>query len=167
MANEGWISIHRQLQDNSIWSSSKPFDDRSAWIDILLMANHKDREIQIGNQIVVIKKGQRFTSIRKLAEKWHWSTNRVKRYLDMLVSAGMIYKDSTHGGTLLTIVNYGKFQDSGYTNGHTNEDTNDTPVKTQAIHQRITNNNDNNELIMTNNENKIIPAPPYGGGEWQ
>jgi hypothetical protein len=85
----------------------------------------------------------------------------------MLVSAGMIYKDSTHGGTLLTIVNYGKFQDSGYTNGHSNRYTNDTQANTPAIHHRTTNNNDNNELIMTNNENKIIPAPPREGGEWQ
>ena len=167
MAHDGWISIHRKLQDNPIWASSKPFDDRSAWIDLLLMANHKDCEIQIGCQMLTVRKGQRFTSIRKLAEKWNWSANRVKRFLDMLSSAGMLYKDSTHGGTLLTIVNYGKFQVCGNTNGYTSEYTNDTSAIQQRIHERTTNNNDNNDLIMSNNEKIKEPAPPCEGGEWQ
>lgn len=167
MANDGWISIHRKIQDNPIWSSDKPFDDRAAWIDLLLMANHKSCNIQIGTQLVTVKTGQRFTSVRKLALKWNWSRNRVARYLDMLVNAGMIYKDSIYNGTLLTIVNYGIYQCAGDTNEATNEATIEQPVKPQPGHQWSTNNNDNNDLIMTNNENKRIPAPPCEGGEWQ
>lgn len=167
MAYDGWISIHRKIQDNPIWSSNKPFDDRSAWIDLLLMANHKDKDVQIGSQIVTVKKGQRFTSIRKLALKWNWSRDRVSRYLEMLAQAGMIHKDSIHNGTLLTIVKYDFFQHLSDTNKDTDKDTKRTSVRTRDRHQQGTNNNDNNDLIMTNNENKKEPAPPYGGGEWQ
>ena len=167
MAYDGWICIHRKIQDNPIWLSNKPFDDRAAWIDLLLMANHKDRDVQIGNQIITVKKGQRFTSIRKLALKWNWSRDRVSRYLDMLAQAGMIYKDSIHNGTLLTIVKYDFFQHLSDTNKDTDKDTSRTQARTRVGHQQGTNNNDNNDLTMTNNEKTREPAPPHGGGEWQ
>lgn len=167
MANDGWVCIHRKIQDNFIWTSDDPFDKRSAWIDIVLMANHKDRDVQIGSQKVTIRKGQKFTSIRNLALKWNWSRDRVARYLNLLVSAGMIYKDSLYNGTLITIVNYELYQHMSDTNKATDKDTNRTPARTRNGHQQGTNNNVNNVITMTNNENKIIPAPPREGGEWQ
>lgn len=167
MANDGWICIHRKIQDNAIWNSNKPFDDRSAWIDLLLMVNHKDNDVQIGNQIVTVRKGQRFTSIRKLSMKWNWSRDRVARYLDMITQAGMIRKDSIHNGTLITIVKYDFFQHPSDTNKDTDNDTNLTSARPHIRHQQGTNNNDNNDITMSNNVNKREPAPPHGGGEWQ
>ena len=39
---EGWIKVHRDLNDHWIWKSKEPFDKRSAWIDLILLANFKD-----------------------------------------------------------------------------------------------------------------------------
>jgi DNA replication protein DnaD len=163
---QGWILLYRSIRDSWIWEE-KPFSFGQAWVDLILDVNHEDRKVFINGQLIVVKRGQKWTSLRVLAARWGWRQEKVLNFMRALEQDGMITRKVTRSGALLTIVNYGKFQDSGYTNRHTNEDTNDTPVKTQAIHQRITNNNDNNDLIMTNNENKIIPAPPHGGGEWQ
>ena len=38
----GWFKVERAIQDHSIWKSREPFDRRSAWIDLILLANYKD-----------------------------------------------------------------------------------------------------------------------------
>ena len=45
------------------------------------------------------------------------------RYLTLLESEGMVYKECIGNGTLLTLVNYGKYQGGRDTNGATNEAT--------------------------------------------
>ena len=119
----GWIKLHRKIQECSIWANDKPFDERSAWIDLLLLVNHEDKEIVFKGQPVNVKAGQRITSIRKLAERWHWSINRVKRYTDLLEKLNMITKDSDNHRTLLTVVNYGVYQGGRYTDEYTHEYT--------------------------------------------
>ncbi len=81
---EGWISIYRQIQDNWIWKSNEPFDKRSAWIDLLLMVNHKKEEIDFDNTKVIIERGQRITSLEALAKRWGWSRHKVSNFLNRL-----------------------------------------------------------------------------------
>ena len=107
--NKGWIKLYRSLQDNVIWQDSAPFDDRSAWIDLLMMVNHEDKEIKVGREIIKVKAGQKWTSIKHLADRWHWSREKTYRYTKMLKKCGMIYTDATPNGTLLTVVNWGFF----------------------------------------------------------
>lgn len=81
---EGWISIYRQIQDNWIWKSKEPFDKRSAWIDLLLMVNHKQEQIDFDNTKVIVERGQRITSLEALAERWSWSRHKVSNFLNRL-----------------------------------------------------------------------------------
>lgn len=152
MSEIGWVSIHRKIRDCIIWESNEPFDSRSAWIDLILMANHEDKEILFDGQPIIVKRGQRITSLRSLAERWHWSVNRVRRYIALLEEFEMVHRECDNRRTLLTIVNYGEYQIDGT---QTNTQT-DTLMNTQTEHRRIhrqhTNNNENNE----NNENKNI-----------
>ena len=39
--NQGWIKLHRTLQDNKLWYS-EPLTKGQAWVDLILLANHKD-----------------------------------------------------------------------------------------------------------------------------
>lgn len=120
--DRGWIRLHRQIQNNKIWLSSDPFDRRSAWIDLLLLANHEERTLLLKNgQLKIIKTGQLFTSLDHLADRWHWSRNRVRRYLSLLSAQGMCTQTGTPSGTLLTIVKYGFFQGVRQANGQADE----------------------------------------------
>lgn len=127
---KGYVPIYRTIQDNWIWNNDEPFDRRSAWIDLLLSANHKEEKILIRGQTHIIKPGQKWTSYKKLAEKWHWSYRRVLRYMKLLKSDGMIYTDGTPSGTLVTIVNWGNFAIRGKTGVTPNDIPNGTPPVT-------------------------------------
>lgn len=132
--NKGWIKLYRSIEDHWLWQNEK-FNNQSAWIDILLMVNHEPKKIHVANEILEIKTGQRWTSIRQLAQRWRWSEKRVLSFLNLLQSDGMIYKDSTSKGTLLTVVNYGDFQGHGNTLDNTNYNTKETPTTTQTTTQ--------------------------------
>lgn len=124
--NRGWIMLYRDIQQSAIWMTNEPFDVRSAWIDMIMMANHEDKEIILRSGRKVIKRGQFHTSIYKLADRWHWSRNRVRHFLGTLNECTMAHTERTTGGTTVTIVNYNKFQVGGTTGRTTNETTKGT-----------------------------------------
>lgn len=149
MREKGWISVHRKITENWIWEE-KPFSKGQAWIDLLLMVNHQDNKTLMDGKLVVVKAGFRITSLRKLSERWGWSTWKVKNFLELLQSDEMItYKTNTKK-TVINIVNYSSYQSDEKRKPNTDQtqtkqppNTNQTPTKT--------NNNDNNE----NNENNV------------
>ena len=119
-----WIKIHRKIQESAIWESDEPFDYRSAWVDLLMEANVSNKEIVYQGRVIKVKRGDVYTSIRKLAKKWNWSRDKVSRYINLLEKLGMIKRNnSVKCATLLTLVNYGKYQDRADTNKTINKDT--------------------------------------------
>lgn len=152
---EGWIKIHRQIQScEFLWNSKdEPFDRRSAWIDLLLMANHKDTRLMFDGKAITVKRGQRVTSLRDLGLRWNWSPNKVKRYLDLLAGEGMLIRESDNRRTLLTIVKYDSFQDEWHTDGTPTAHQRDTDG-TPTAHRRTTNKNENNEENEKNDKNE-------------
>ena len=167
--NKGYARIYRSIQDHWLWESDEPFDRRSAWIDILLMVNQKENEILINGQKRIIKAGQRWTSYKKLADRWHWSYRRVLRYIDLLKSDGMIYVDCTPNGTLLTVANWAFYANWRKTTDTTDDTPDDispvTPDGTPDGTQTIMSNHENHEGIMRNK--KALPPLDYEPEEWQ
>lgn len=107
---EGWIRIYRQIRNSWIWKDKEPFDKRSAWIDLLLSVNHKSEKIPFENSFIEIERGQTLTSIKQLAERWHWSRHKVSDYLNQLEQDTMIVQVRDTRKTLVSIVNYSKYQ---------------------------------------------------------
>lgn len=162
----GWICLHRKIQESDVWLDEEPFDKRSAWVDLLLLANHKDNSMIFDGHKLVVERGQIVTSVRKLSLRWNRSVKWTLKVLRLFEELEMIEKKSDNKKTLLTIVNYGVYQDGGYTEGNTTDNTEETQRDTQRITQRkrrgTTNNNDNNapnnELNNGNNvNNKYYP----------
>lgn len=109
-SDRGWIKLYRKLTESVIWTANEPFDRRSAWVDLLLLANYAEGEMINGAEAFKIGRGSTFTSTEHLAKRWKWSKARVTRFLQLLEQLGMIYKSSTNRGTLITIVKYDIFQ---------------------------------------------------------
>ena len=80
MNEKGWITIHRKIKDNWIWNDKEPFDKRSAWIDLILKANHKNKKFLYNGKLIEVERGSRITSIKKISEEWHWSRKKVKNF---------------------------------------------------------------------------------------
>lgn len=107
---EGWIKIYRQIRNHWIWKDKEPFDKRSAWIDLLLSVNHKSKKVPFENDFIEIERGQTLISIKQLAERWRWSRHKVSNYLNQLEQDTMIIQVRDTKKTLISIVNYSKYQ---------------------------------------------------------
>ena len=151
MASQGWISVHRNIYDNWIWNDTEQFDKRSAWIDLLLMANHEDKKVLIDGQLEIVKRAQRITSINKLAKRWKWSRKKVTNFLQTLEEDDMIILKKEQGKyTTITIVNYSFYQDNNSPKEQVRNKWGTSEEQVKHI-----NNNDNNDLIMINNDDDI------------
>lgn len=142
---QGWVSIHRSILEHFVWMD-KPFNMGAAWVDLILMANHDEKKIPVNGNIVIIKRGQTYTSCRSLAERWGWGLGRVKRFIDTLEREQMVNAEKTKNGTLLTLVNYCDFQDTQNTNGtQTERRRNTNGTQTERNNKENKENNENNE----------------------
>jgi len=145
MAAQGWISVHRQIQEHWLWEE-KPFSKGQAWIDLLLLASHYDNKFLLGNELIDIKAGSFITSEKKLMERWGWGNTKVRNFLNLLEKDGMIKRETTTKRSGITIVNYSDFQIS--------QSADKAPAKRKQSTRKAqanTINNDNND----NNENNV------------
>ena len=104
---KGYIKLYRDIRSHWIWSDP---DYLRAWVDLLMMVNHEDRQVLFNKKLVTVKRGSRITSIRKLSERWGWSRGRVSRFLDMLEQDNMIATRRTTQKTLINVINYSFYQ---------------------------------------------------------
>lgn len=151
--DKGYIKLFRSVRDNWIWSNGDaPFDAFHAWVDLLMMVNHKDRDVLFDGRLIPVKAGSRITSLHALSERWHWSVHKVSDFLDILEHDNMITQSRDSRKTLVTIVNYGFYQGYNGTQGTLKErsgNTEGTPKerpRNQTIHYKdITEGIENNE----------------------
>lgn len=97
-------------------------------------------------ELIEVKKGSKITSLRQLSDRWKWSTNKVKKYLEQLQKDGMINYKSDNKKTLLTIENYGVYQGQGNTE------------ETQKEHRSDT--EENQKKFKSDAEEKVPSLPP-------
>ena len=138
---EGWISLYREIREHWIWEREDYF---RAWIDILLMVNHKENKVTFDGKLITILRGTRYTSLRKLSNRWNWSTTKTNKFLKLLEADNMIILKKDNKKTVISVVNYNVYQDN------LNKKVTQKKHKSNTeVTQKKTNNNEDNE----NNEN--------------
>ena len=110
--DKGYIKVYRDIREHWIWENSDYF---KAWIDLIMMAQHEDRELLFNNEILKIPKGSFVTSVRRLADRWSWDKDRVLKFLRKLQASGMIDRKADRHKTVITLIKYGFYQSSGRT----------------------------------------------------
>ena len=81
---EGWISLHRSIQEHWLYQERRVFSKYEAWIDMIMMASHKDNRFLLGKELVEVKRGSFITSELKLMDRWRWSKAKVRNFLNLL-----------------------------------------------------------------------------------
>jgi hypothetical protein len=169
--NRGYIKLFRKIEDCPLFIDNEPYCKLSAWIDLILMANHKDSSFMIGMTKYNVKRGQKWTSIGKLSERWNWGRDKVSRYLNLLENEGMIYQERTNRGLLITVVNYTFYQDFNVVTRQPIEQPIKQPIEQQANirvdnrsnSQSHTNNNDKNDIKNDIKNDKKMKKKPAAG----
>ncbi|MDA8126073.1 MAG: hypothetical protein M0009_12895 [Deltaproteobacteria bacterium] len=129
MENSGWIKLHRAIMDHADWLS-EPFTRAQAWVDLLLLANHKTGFIRRRGIMVAVERGQVGYSEVVLAERWQWSKGKVRRFISELTRLSQVSRKisektvpkKTSVSNLILIINYEKYQGSD-----TEDDTENGP----------------------------------------
>ncbi len=106
-----WIRTCVDVFDHPTLDSG-PYDRRSAWLWMIAKASRLDRRINHKGKPLEIKRGQLLGSRKFLAEKWGWSEQSVRTFLNALTIDGMIEINQSNGhyANVITICNYDAYQ---------------------------------------------------------
>lgn len=150
----GWIKLHRSLKGHFLFDFNEP-DKALAWIDLLLSASFEDGKIQIKGRVFDVKRGQFCVSQVTLQQRWGMSQNKVKRFLNLLKSEGMVDVLTNDATTIITICNYEDYQSDDREDERANERADERT--TNEPRTTLKEGKEGKEEISSNEE--IISAP--------
>lgn len=147
---DGWIILSRKLLSNTdIWDTDEPFDYRSAWVDLLMLAEWKTHRAMTKHGLDTLRRGYVYKSIETLSGRWKWTKKKVRTFLDQLEAFRMIETvRRPKMGTIIFLCNYKEYQDFSDDSG-----TNNVPINVP--------NNVPNNVPYDNKDNKDNNYPPY------
>lgn len=145
---QGRVKLHRSSQENILYFA-ETFTKWQAWQDMLLLTNHKSGVIVVRWNIIDIKRGQLWYSEDWLAKRRTWSRNKVRRFLNYLETKQQIEQHKSKVKSIITIVNYNKYQ--------WDDTTDDTTDGHQTIQQTDTNKNVKKEKKEKEATKKFAP----------
>lgn len=138
---QGWISLHREIVEKAIWTESTP-EQKVILITLLLLANHKEKEWEWKGDKYKAKPGQFVTSLQSIAKKSGKgiTVQNVRTAINRFEKYEFLTNESTNKNRLITIVNWGIYQDKN------KQLTSKLTSNQQATNKQLTtNNNDNND----------------------
>lgn len=157
---QGWIKTYRNILDHWVWQDPMTF---RCWMYILLKANHSDKKVMFDGSLMTIGRGQFLTSIRKLGDDVGCSRDKIRKILQTLKEDNMVSVRATHRGTLLTVINYGVYQDSTHTESYTEQATESYTARTQNRTQNR-HKQEYKECNKNDKEEKEAAAPALDPG---
>ena len=100
--SKGYSMLSKELMDSEDYFSER-FTRMQAYIDLCLLAAWKDRKFIKRGQVVELKAGQLAKSEEELAERWKWSRNTVRKYLNEQQIIGNIEQRKSRLITIITV----------------------------------------------------------------
>jgi len=107
----GWVKTHRDILESGVWRDAKAYRVFS-WL--LLNANYKERTLLNG---LTLKAGQLCTSRARIAAGCFMPKATVNLVLRRLVNGNCIVTKANSRGTVIGIINWGKYQHDEDTSG--------------------------------------------------
>lgn len=149
--SEGWIKLHRELLDKSIWTCSTSVQ-KVILITLLMMANHEGREWEFKGKRIKLQPGQFVTSLPAIAKLAGAgvSVQNIRTALKRFAEYEFLTDDSTDQGRLITICNWGYYQRGvEEPNSQTNSQLTDHQQPTNSQLTANKNNKNDNNIIST------------------
>lgn len=107
--DNGWIKLHRSVRSHWIRKNAEYY---AAFIDMLMLCNHKDTKVLINGELIDCMRGQSLRSLESWSYdfgKW-WTIQKVRTFFRLLERDGMCEVEGLKKTTRLTICNYDTYQ---------------------------------------------------------
>ena len=111
---DGWIKIHRKIEENPI--VCKDNDYFRVWHHILYNAVHKEVFVMFDNKKIKLTPGQYLTNRKKIAKKCKVSESKVERILKTFEIEQQIEQQTCSKNCIITIKKWELYQQSGQQN---------------------------------------------------
>lgn len=106
----GWYSTQRDIFSHPIFE--KQPDRFYAWQWLIAHAAFQDTKHVVKGKVYKVPRGSLFKTLRELQSEWGWkSDTKVRDFLALLESDGMISRKTNAGKTQITVCNYSLYQD--------------------------------------------------------
>ena len=152
MIENGYIRLHRTITG---WRWYKDGNVLRLWLHLLLNANYEQSEFQDR----IIGRGEQVTSLKALSESTGLSIQEVRTALGKLKRTGEILVNSNRHFTIVSILNYDKFQSDSADKQQT--------VNTQSTNKQQTVNSQSTTSEKEKKAKNTIPPciPPKSSAE--
>lgn len=169
MTSRGFICLWRKTLDEPIWYNSTP-EQKALFITLLSIANWREKKYDIYGEEMILQPGQFIISYLELAKLTGKgvSVRNVRTGIDRFEKLNFLTRQVTRRGTLITIVNWRKYQDINYetdtpTDIELTRDRHatDTPL-TQDRHAHKRTIKPCNQVTKKPSNQNITPLPPLG-----
>ena len=139
----GYVLMHRDIMD---WEWYQSPNVSRLYFHLIFKVNFKDKKWQ-GH---LVERGQLITSNNHLATELKLSVQVIRTALQKLHEGGYIKIKATNRFTLITLINYDKFQSSKTENS--NPVINQVTIKKHTSNNQITTTKESNKENKTNKE---------------
>lgn len=121
-----WVKLHRKFLN---WGWYDDINVKVLFIHLLLKANYQDKKWHG----LTVKRGQIVTSLKHLSEETGLSIQNIRTSMGRLKSTHELTHQTTSHYTVITIVNYDKYQ----SNQHTSQQTTNKQLTTTKEYKNI------------------------------
>lgn len=142
----GWIKLHRKIQENPIYKNSKALH---CWIECLLRANHSPQNYFLGRKKITLNKGEFILGRDEFSKSIGISGSTAWFWIERFKVDSMLDIKKTSKGCLCSVKNWKNYQEV---------DSNVDNKKTAKKQQINTDKNDNNKK----NEKNTLAANAAG-----
>lgn len=155
---KGWIAFHRKTLESIVWTDPILF---RLWMLCLTKAAHKDNPNFIFDGTPTpLKKGQFITGRKALTEEYNEglkaankiSESKTFRFLNKLKSNNMLNIESTTKYSVITIINWDKYQSTEQQNEQQVNNERTTSEQRLNTNNNVNNNNNKNNVLRSNSD---------------
>ena len=105
---DGWLKLYRSILDSAVFQDAEIL---KVWIWLLCNVAFEQHDTICCGKVITIKPGQIATGRKKIAQCTDLNENKVYRALTALKSLGNIEIKATNKYSIITVVNWDKYQD--------------------------------------------------------
>ena len=127
---DGWLKLYRSILDSAVFQDAEIL---KVWIWLLCNVAFEQHDTICYGKVIHLKPGQIATGRKKIAQCTDLNENKVYRALTALKSLGNIEIKATNKYSIITVVNWDKYQDE---NGKRTSCEQQTNSKTTAEEQQ-------------------------------